>query len=302
MMLGIYAVILLLGVFIPPIFIAVMFVLPVPFVFYASRYGWKPSMIMLAIAIILTSMFATFLSIPLAVMMGLGGIMIGHGIFKERSAYETWARGTLGFIAGLLFVFVFSQVLLSVNFAEELESIMNDSMEMSTSFMESLGVGDQAEQTEELFRTQLDLMLNLLPAIIALTAIVMAFLSQWISYKVLNRVAKKELRFPAFRNLSFPSSIIWVYFFTWLFSLMNLDPQSATYMGVQNVFVLTAILLTVQGFSFIFHYAHSKKVWKGIPVFIVVTSLLLPGMLYFVRILGIIDIGFKLRDRLNSKK
>ncbi|WP_010648880.1 YybS family protein [Oceanobacillus massiliensis] len=302
LLLAIFMVLVFITVFVPVLSIFGMFVLPVPFVLYASRYGFKPSLLMLAVALVLTVILTTFFTLPLAVLMGIGGIAIGGAIRKGLSPYETWARGTLGFIAGLLFVFVFSQIVLSMNWVEEFKVMLSDSLEMSMSVMEQFGAAEQTEEMEEMLQLQVETIIDLLPVGFALSAIILAFLSQWISYKFINRLEKKQLYFPAFRNLRFPTSIIWVYFFALFFSFLGPD-SGFYYMALQNVLVLTGLLMTLQGFSFIFFYAHHKRMSRAIPIFSVVLTILFPTfLLYFVRILGIIDIGFRLRDYLTKKK
>lgn len=301
LMLAVFMILLIIMMIVPVIGIIGMFFLPVPFILYASKHGWKPSLVMFLVALILTTLLATFLSLPLAFLMGLGGITIGSAIYKGLSPYETLARGTLAFIAGLLFVFIFSQVLLSVNLVEEFEMIVTDSMEMSSEMMEQFGAAEQVEEMEEFLQLQIDYLIDLLPVALALTAIIFALLFQWIGYKFINRLDKKELRFPPFRNLRLPSSVLWVYFLALVVSFFNLDTSSIYFTAVQNVFVLTGLLMAIQGFSFIFFYAHHKKMSKAFPIMSIVLTILFPTiLLYFVRILGIIDIGFKLRDRLKK--
>src|SRR5699024_10046419 len=89
---------LMLGTFIPVLAIICMFLLPVPFVLYTARHNIKPAFLMYAAAILLTVLLATLLPLPLTVTTGLGGILLGYSIYKGLSAYETWARGTFGFI------------------------------------------------------------------------------------------------------------------------------------------------------------------------------------------------------------
>lgn len=301
LMLAVFMVLLLITLFIPVLGVVGMFFLPVPFILYASKHGWKPSLIMFLVALVLTALFATYLSLPLAFLMGLGGATIGSAIYKGVSPYETLARGTLAFIVGLLFVFIFSQVILSVNFVEQFETIVTDSMEMSSEMMEQFGAAEQVEEMEEFMQLQIDYLIDLLPVALVITAILFALFFQWVGYKFLNRLEKKELRFPPFRDLKFPSSVLWVYFFALVLSFFNLDPSSIYFTAVQNVFVLTGLLMAVQGFSFIFFYAHHKKMSKAFPIISIVLTILFPTiLLYFVRILGIIDIGFRLRDRLKK--
>ena len=298
-----FVVLLLITLFVPIVSIVGPFLLPIPFVIYASRYYFKASFIMFVGAVILSLLFATIFTLPLVVLMGFGGIMIGTSIYKKLSAYETWARGAFGFAVGLLFVFVFSQVAFDVNWVDQLDEMVTESLEMSTSLLNDLGVGEQADEVQEVMHDQIDLLKNLLPVAIATIAIFLAFVSQWISYKVLNRLERKRLYFPPFRTLRFPTAIVWIYFFALIVSLFNSDPMSTFYIAAENVLMLTGLIMTIQGFSFIFFYAHHKKMSKAIPILSVVLTLIFPMiLLYLVRILGIIDIGFRLREQIARKK
>lgn len=302
---AIFMVLVLVTVLVPILSIFAMFLLPVPFIIYASRNDWKPALLMLVAAMLLTTLFATIFTLPIAVLMGFGGLMIGSAIYQNVSAYETWARGTFGFIVGLLFVFVYSQVLFDVNWIEGFESTVAESMQMSTAFLEQFGAeGQQVEEAQEMLEQQVGVLTDLFPVGLALAAIVLAFISQWISYKVINRLERKQLQFPPFRTLQFPASVIWIYLAALVFSFIELDEGNVLSLGAQNLLVITGLLMVVQGVSFIFFYAHHKNMSKAIPILSVVLMIIFAPLLFLVRILGIIDIGFRLRDRManNNEK
>lgn len=295
---AIFMVLLFVSIYIPILII----VLPIPFIIFASRYGLKASLVMLTIVVLLTAIITGPLSIALPVLMGLGGLMIGCAMYQKSSAYETWARGTLGFVIGLLFVFVFSQIMFDINWVDEFEKAVTDSMEMSQGLLEDMGVGEQSEEVQEMIQAQISAFRDLFPAGLAIISLIMAFISQWFGYKMINRLEKKNLRFPPFRTLRFPTAIIWVYFLALVFSFFDLESSGILYSGVNNLLVLTGFLMAIQGFSFIFFYAHHKNMSKVLPVISVILTLIFPAMLlYLIRILGIIDIGFGLRDRLAKK-
>src|SRR5699024_5448371 len=56
---AVYIVLLLILFFIPVLQLVGIFVLPVPFAIYAAHHGWKPSIVMAFVALLLTAMFAT---------------------------------------------------------------------------------------------------------------------------------------------------------------------------------------------------------------------------------------------------
>src|SRR5690625_2286592 len=118
LLIGVFIILLLMAMFVPFFILVAIILLPVPFVLYASRYDWKPALLMFAVAILLSLLFATYLSLPITMLVGIAGIMIGSAIHRRLSPYETWARGSIGFIAGLVLVFIFTQLVLQINFVD----------------------------------------------------------------------------------------------------------------------------------------------------------------------------------------
>jgi uncharacterized protein YybS (DUF2232 family) len=59
--------------------------------------------------------------------------------------------------------------------------------------------------------------------------------------------------------------------------------------------------MIIQGLSLVFYYAHAKRMGKALPIIAVVFAVLIPVVLYIIRILGIIDLGFDLRSRFKKK-
>ncbi|MFD1040296.1 YybS family protein [Virgibacillus byunsanensis] len=300
---AIYIVLLLIALFVPLIELVATFLLPIPFIIFAFRYDWKSSLLMFVATLFLSAIFGTIFSLPITILMGLGGIMLGGAMHSGLSAYEVWARGTIGFVGGLLLIFVFSQLLFQVNWIEEINLMLSQSMQTSQDLMNQLGLGNQTEEQLELIEEQMMSITELIPVGIAFIAIIMAFISQWFSYKIINRLENKNLHFPPFRTLKLPVSLIWIYFFALIFTFFELDPSSTLYLGVNNILMLVGMLLTIQGFSFIFFYAHHKNMSKLLPVGSIILTILFPFLLlYLVRLIGIIDMGFGMRERITQGK
>lgn len=300
---AVFMVLMLISAFIPFITLIATFLLPVPFILFASRYDWKPSIVMLITAVILSSLLTSIFSLPIPVLMGLGGIMIGSAIYHKLSPYETWARGTIGFVIGLVLIFVFSQFVFQVNLVNEIDNMVQESIATSQEVMEQFGLSDMPEEQLSMVTEQMGMLTDLLPVWLAIVALLLAFISQWLSYKVINRLERKQLYFPPFRSLRLPVSLIWIYFFSLIISFFDLDQSGIVYIAVNNVLMLTGILMVLQGFSFIFFYAHAKRMSKALPITSIVLTLFFPiFFLFLVRLLGIIDIGFSLRNRISNVK
>lgn len=296
---AIYIVLLLIIIFIPFVITFGIFLLPVPFVIYAARHGWKPALIMLLVAILLSFIFATVISLPVPLLVGIGGILLGGAIHRDLKPYEVWAQGALGFIIGMVLVLLTLQFVANFNIYQEMDVAIEDSIAMTREIFGQMGLDTETEEQLEQFENQMYAFKDLLPSSIAIASIFLAFISQWISYKVINRMENKKLSFPPFKNFNLPVSLIWIYFFALILSFVDLGQGSGLYLVVMNVVALTIVLITIQGYSFIFFYADHKKLHKSIPIIIVVITLLLPFLfLFLIRIIGIIDLGFSLKARL----
>lgn len=303
LLVALYIIILLMSIFVPFVFIFGLILLPIPFVFYTYRHGLQASLGMLAVSLLISLIIVPPLTVPITILVSAGGIMIGLAIHREVSAYETWARGTVGFIVGFLFIFLFTHFLLNINWAQEIDLIVEESLQISQQFTEQIGLGEQTEEQMQFLQEQLRMVKNLIPVTISIAAIIIAFMTQWLSYQVINRMDQQTLKFPPFRQLNLPTPLIWIYFFAIIVMLFEANIDSTLYISSYNVFLIAGFFMALQGFSFIFFYAHHK--WKSnvLPITSVVLSLLFPFfILYFIRIIGIIDIGFSLKERVSSTK
>jgi len=295
----VYSILLVIALFFPLIGIVVFFVLPVPFIMFASRYGWKPSLLMGAAAILVSMLIATSVTLPVTVFVGIGGIAAGIAIYKGLSSYESWAVGTIGFAVGLVLVYAFIQTVLNINIVGTIEASINQSLEM----MESLGVPSyMSGEMYQNFTEQFAVIKDLIPAVIVIMAILFAFINVWVSFKIKNRIESTTLYFPPFHSFNLPVSVIWIYFMALIITFFDIDQDSFLFVGVANVIVLATLLLTIQGFSLIFCIAHIKKWPKAIPIISIVLGFIIPGLIYLIQMLGIIDLGFSVKHRLSGKK
>lgn len=301
----IYLILMTLTLLIPSIEMITLFILPIPFVVFASRYGVKSSIIfgfVVVMSTVLLTLTIFMISLPLTLLSILGGTMIGIGINAKLHPYETWMRGTLGVTAGLILLLLLIEVVADISIADQLKEMIQESVDTSQVLVESLGFALSSENLQEV-QEQMLIIIDILPAMLLLFAIGFAFITQWISYQAINWRTKSELRFPLFRSFLLPKSVLWLYFIAILISWFNLDPTTALAIIILNVTILLGALFSLQGFSFILFYAKRKKLPKIVPVLIIIVSIMiLPVAIYLVRMLGIIDVGFMLRKKMDDTK
>src|SRR5699024_8741759 len=209
--------------------------------------------------------------------------------------------GALGFVIGLASVYVFSQVVLDVNWATQLDDMLHESLEISQEITKSVGF-EQTEEEIERVKAIVFQIKDLIPVGFVIVATFVAFVSQWISYKVINRLEGKKFIFPPFRNLVFPMALIWIYFIALILTFVDIDKDNMFYLATQNIYMLVGLLIALQGLSFIFFYTHIKEKSKALPIISVILTVLFPlFFIYIVRVIGIIDIGLSLRERMKKE-
>lgn len=298
---GIYLMMLLITIFVPAISIITMFVLPIPLLIYASRNGWGLSLIILAVVIPISIFLVSIYSLPFTIISGLGGIFLGSALYQKKSAYEAWALGAVGYIIGLVLTYLFSLLFFSYNWITEIEKMIDDSIAQSKELMQSIN-GEVPKEQVAILENQFNQIPSLLPSIMAIFAVIFAFITLWIGFKILNKQSNENYAFPPVRKLTFPKAVLWYYFIALIASFFELQQGSVWHDAVQNAYTFTGALITLQGFSFLFAYAHYKKYSVAVPIIGVVVTLVFSFLLlYPIRILGIIDMGFSLRERLSKK-
>ncbi|KGX89246.1 YybS family protein [Pontibacillus marinus] len=299
---SIYLALLLISLFIPAIGLITMFLLPIPFLIFSRRNGWKASLVLISVVLFITALAVHIVTLPFTIVAGFGGIALGSALHQDKSPYEAWAQGTVGYVVGLLLTYLISLWLFNINWIEEIRKTIDQSIANSVELIESVS-GDVSQEQLKALESQFGNIPSMLPSIMGILAISFAFITLWIGFKILNKQFREHHYFPPVKKLSFPRVIIWYYFIALLVTFIEFENGSIWGDAAQNVYVLTGALFTIQGFSFMFAYADIKGLSKKMPIIGVVISLLFSFLLlYPVRILGIIDLGFSLRERLANKK
>ncbi|WP_306974016.1 YybS family protein [Alkalibacillus salilacus] len=292
---------LMVTFFVPMISVLTIILLPIPMIIFSSKYGFKPALF-LWLFVLAIGMLLTWFTLPFVLIMGLGGLMIGVAINQNQHPYEVLAKGTIAFVVTLAVVYASTQLIFNMDWVGQFEASMEESIDTTVSTVEDIGV-DVSSEDLEIVREGYQELIYLLPTLMVLVGLFLAFVSQWLSYKWMNRKEKRNYKFPPFRDFSFPTSIIWFFLLGIIMSWIYTDPADTMYLAATNLYALPGLLLVLQGLSFTFYYTHYKNWNKSIPIIVVIAFVLFPFLLVFpLRMIGIIDLGLQLRKRLEGNK
>lgn len=299
LLLAIYTVLLLLTVYVPVLNIITPFFLVLPYIIYSEKHGLKPAMVMLAAAVFVSLLAGAFLiTLPLTLSFGTVGIIIGWMLKNQKSKMMIYLVSSFVFLVSSVIEYIVSILLLDMNLIREFiasfKKILLDAFQRAEEMGQPLPSGKMED-----FRSSLELFEILIPSFFLTSSLAVMLIIISVNFPLLRKIGIHTAKFPPFRNWKLPQSIVWYYLIT-LILMITVRPEVGTYLhwALFNLFYVLQLLLVVQGLSFIYFFARLKNWPKGLVILITVLAF---PLYEFVRILGIIDLGFDLRQRLQRK-
>ncbi|MBK5444255.1 MULTISPECIES: YybS family protein [unclassified Peribacillus] len=301
-LLALYCILLFITVHIPIVGTFTLFFLPIPFILVTTKQKISWALGYLFVASLLSILISTILSVPMTLLMGATGITIGYFLKKDKPMAPMFISTVLVFLGGTLLIYAATVLVLDVNYIEKSMVMLEESIDSSVGIMESF---DQAptERIEKRMHESIDLLNTLMPSLFVVTSVIMVLLIFFAAHPILKRFSDKTLKWPHFRDLRLPKSLLWYYLITMLLALfVNTDKNSFVYMAITNLFFILQFFILIQGYSLVFYISHVKSWTKAILILIVVASLLHPIFITIIRFLGIIDLGFPFRETIKKKE
>ncbi|MFC3886316.1 YybS family protein [Bacillus songklensis] len=299
-LLALFAVMLFVSLYIPLIGAIFSLLLAVPFLIFTARHGWKKAFLFLIGSLFLTGLFGTIMLLPITFAFGSSGIVMGQLYTQQKNRYIVLLGGTVVFSVNLVLLFVITSVFANINMLNELQIAFEKSLKTSQEMLDSLGQSPN-EQALKQFEAALKTIPYLLPSVLAMSGFVLAFITKWIATPILRKLGYRIEKFPPLREFKLPKSILWYYLLVMIVSFVRMEQGSFLYIAVLNLATILQLLIVAQGYSLVFYYFHNKSFGKWLSILVVIITLSQPFLLQFIRILGIIDLGFDLRNQRKSK-
>lgn len=297
MMIALFLLLVALAFYVPLINLLAFVFAPLPLAWYSATYNRKLAIGVSLLAVAASILVGNLLIVPLALILAIVGLVIGVCLREKKSKiYLLMATGT-----AILLTFALQFILLvrffDMNFIEESLQFARDTYEESLQYSAKLTGGEV--QIEDQLKQAFDMMEMTMPANITISVFVLAFMWILVLLPLLNRLKVEVPKFPPFRDMRLPRAILWYYLIVLSINLF-IQPEygSAFYVVMLNLSMILWVLLTVQGISFLhfvidaFHYPRFLKV--------LATIVAIP-MYSFIVLVGIIDLGFNLREWVKAK-
>ena len=298
-LLAAFTILLLMTVYVPVLGTVVNFFLALPFMMFSARNNRKESFVFLIASLFLSLIAGSLLALPLTLAYGLTGIVIGDFIRNEKPKQAAFIAGSITFLINLVIQYVISIVFLNMDIIKESIQLLRESIDQSIKIVTSLTQEPNEAVTQKLYAA-IDLIEILTPTIFVITSFLIVFIIQLVSYPILKRFGIKVVLGEHFRNFKLPKSMIYYFLIALLVNLI-IQPESGSYihLALSNILFILLLLIVVQGLSFIWYFSYQKSLSKAVPILVTIAMFLMPLILYIVWILGIMDLGFDLRKKLN---
>ncbi|ASB91534.1 DUF2232 domain-containing protein [Bacillus sonorensis] len=295
---SLFAVLMMISLYIPLIGTFLLLTLPLPAMIQTIRHGVKPGFFMGLVSLPVTLIAGSLSGLAIAFPVIAAGILMGFHYRKKEPA-QAIASAAIAYMVSLVLLLFISIQFLGLNLIEEANQSYNESFKMSETLIKQFGNSKETAEQMELIKEQLKQTQYLYPTVIVIFSGIVAFLNHLIAKPILRRFALQVPPLKPFRELKLPQGTIWLYLLTILLSLAPAEEGSAFYSFILNASTMMGLIIAIQGFSFIFYFCYAKKLPTVLPVLFLIFGLLTP-LLYLVRILGIIDIGFNLREKIKK--
>ncbi|MED3123352.1 YybS family protein [Bacillus wiedmannii] len=299
-LLAIYAMLLLISMYVPILGRVVTFALPLPFILLTIRYRLSNTFVIFTAALFITVIVSQPMNLVKTTMFGLIGIVLGYMYKKQKKTIEILMAGTLAYLIGIMLIYVASIKFFNIDLMKQMQNMLNESMAQSEKIVTAAGMPISKEQ-KELFAQFNDVLQTLFPSLLVMVSVCFSWITVMISGSVLRKLKHDVKPWPKFKDIQLPKSIVWYYvIFILLSTFIKVEPTSYLHMVFSNLYVIFALLLVIQGLTFIAFLAHSKGFTKGIPIISFIVCMFIPMLFPLVTILGIIDLGISLRSKIGG--
>ncbi|GEN34670.1 hypothetical protein ADA01nite_21300 [Aneurinibacillus danicus] len=308
--------VLFFAAFYTPLSVVAAFALPVPFSVYGYRHDARMGALTVFVAVVLSFLFASFPGLLLALPAAVMGLVMGIAYRHKKPAGHVLILGT---VVELVFVFVSVGLIMAVMQTNPVDDMVRGMGQISNQVITDMQAqldnslkqlpGDQknSAQAEQLvqFRESLENMKTQIPSLISAMIpgllISSALFSSLINHVLFRRIAQRMgmqiQALPALHNLRFPRSILYYYLIVLvLFMIKDVQDYRFLYMVVLNVMIVLQLLFSVQALSFIAYWIYKRNLRKGLLI-VPVILFLIPPFSYILLLIGVLDVGFNLRNR-----
>ena len=298
MMIALFAILLAVSLYAPLIGNVSMLFIPLPIILYRLNHDRTSALLVTATGVVLSLFIGGILVMPVAIIFGLVGFIIGDTIKSGKSKLYTFMATGLTLLITLMGTYVITVLLFNFNALKVLLDGLQEMQSTMRSMMDKYG-GLPADYDEKA-AAMLTYYEHAIPSTFILAVFLMAFILLTLNLAVVNRLGHKVQKFPPFREMKLPIFIVILYGIILLLQFTTkMEVGSNLYLTHINATVILRSLFLLQGISFILYYLHEMKVPRMVTVLSAIFAVIISPV---TTLLGILDAGTNIRGWIGKDK
>lgn len=294
------AVLMLLGWYVPVIGTVASMVSPLPAAMAVIRHGARWGVMS---SLVTMFVIAPLVGIPNAVALwainGAMGISFGVAVRRNLRPTMVLTVAAIGSVVALVIEYAAAYLLMGLTLTKQFAEVITILRESLEQAQKLLGANPAVDELLKNLPT-VDLMIMLVPALLILTAFMLAYLNFEIFRRILPRLGYTLNPLPPFSRWIFPEVIAQAGLIAFLANMFraSLNVQAVQVIA-QNVFIVASMVFMVDALSALVFYLLRSGMSRGMAAFFAIMAISLmmqPGPLSLVAtIFGMIDILFDFR-------
>lgn len=297
MMVAIFTILLAITVNVPIISIVASLFAPLPIAWYSATYARKMSILVTVVAVLLSFFIGGILIAPIALVLAAAGFVIGDGLRLKKSKIYLFISTSVVLLCTFAVEYLISLRLFEFDLIQDSLKMMKESYMASLEFVES--TTGQSPLTDEALAEMFSMVEMTIPASVTMAMMFLSIIFITVNFPLLKRFGIEVPKFAAFKNLRLPRAVLWYYLIVLSINLFVRPEMGTTlHMIMLNISMILWVLLTIQGLAFIFYVL---DVYQSPPFLKVVTVFMAIPLYSFVILIGILDLGFNMREYINNK-
>lgn len=284
-MVAIAVIMVLVGVYIPPLFFILFFV-PVPISIITIRSNVVNAVLSVILTFIATFIFTDIITASTIAVISMMGIVMGYLIMKGEMPYDivrdTGVISLLGFV-GILYI-------LKIFGINVINSILNDYIQIGNELAALYKNTPNEAAVKSMISVTIDTIKTVLPSIFVIMIALMVVVNYMLLARIMSK-GKKVEKLPPFMFWRMPYMTGWIFIGVLLYQyFVGSSIVSA------NLLLLLSIGFTISGLSFAKYYMTKKfNMNSGLSNVILVILFIFPVTFSLMTLLGVIDTSMNLR-------
>ncbi|WP_237167758.1 DUF2232 domain-containing protein [Paenibacillus yonginensis] len=230
----------------------------------------------------------------LSIYFLIPSMLMGLAYKRRAAAFKAIAIGAGTILVEFLIVLLLSKALFDFNLSELIESTFN----MTAAPLEGMSgetVAGSMGLTSDAIEQLSQLTVRLLPFTLSVCALVIAWVGHALARPTLASLGQVVPKLQPLRTWRLPRSLVWYYLVALLLSMFVGSGSGFLNTVLLNMIPMLGFCFMIQTASFFFFLAYERKWNAFIPIVLIIV------MLFFqpLRIIGILDILFPLRDKIS---